>query len=240
MTMNLPARILVVQKDNQWSQSLQPVLRKLGFTITLCRTISEATFWITQQKFPLILMDMGKEASPEEMVFLHCARTQDPHLSIMVLRETGAQGDRALPIEWGADDCLCKPLDARELMAKLRRMQERYRVGMHQKQMPCLRFSGFTLDRQGRRLLWREQSNVRLTGREFQLLLCLIEAANEVLSRERLAVMVCGRALNDMDRSIDVMVARLRKKLKAFHGTDSLIRSVRGQGYSFGGNVEWG
>lgn len=238
--MNLPTRALVVQKNNQWSQSLQPVLQKLGFDITLCKTLPEATFWITHQKTPLILMDMGKDITPEDMAFLRFARDRDPHLSIMVLRETEAQEDRALPIEWGADDCLCKPLDARELMAKLRRMQERYRVGIRRTKTSHLRFSQFTLDRHHRRLFWKEENVVGLTGREFQLLLCLIEAANEVLSRERLAVMVCGRALHDMDRSIDVMVAKLRKKLKAFNGTETLIRSVRGEGYFFGADVEWG
>ncbi len=237
--MNLPARILVIQKNNQWSQSLHPVLQNLGFEITLCKTLPDATFWMSHQKIPLVLMDMGKEVTPEDMAFLRMVREQDPHVSIMVLRETGAKEDRALPIEWGADDCLCKPLDARELMAKLRRMQERYRFTLTNKQTPYVRFSQFTLDRQHRRLLWREDNIVGLTGREFQLLLCLIEAANEVLSREKLAVMVCGRALHDMDRSIDVMVAKLRKKLKAYHGAETLIRSVRGQGYFFGGKVDW-
>ncbi len=238
--MNLPARILVIQKNQQWSQSLHPVLQRLGFDITLCKTLAEATFWITHQKIPLVLMDMGKEITAEDMAFLRLAREQNPHLSIMVLRDTGATMDRALPIEWGADDCLCKPLDARELMAKLKRMQERHRLSHRHQHALCLRFSQFTLDRHHRRLWWNGEKIVGLTEREFQLLLCLIEAANEVLSREKLAVMVCGRALHDMDRSIDVMVARLRKKLRAFHGAETLIRSVRGEGYFFGGNVKWG
>lgn len=139
--------------------------------------------------------------------------------------------DRIVGLEVGADDYLCKPFDDRELIARARAVLRRRERGVFGKHRPRYCFAGFELDSAGRKLLNAASQEVALTPSEYDLLLLFAEQPQIVLSREDLMDGLRGRALDVFDRSIDVQVSRLRRKLGDSSTNPQLIRTVRSEGY---------
>jgi DNA-binding response OmpR family regulator len=162
------------------------------------------------------------------------------HVAIVILTARGDELDRVLGLELGADDYICKPFSQRELLARVRAVLRRIQAP-DDAAMPASgraerwRFAGWTLDLRRRELLDPEGSLVELSGAEYELLLSFIENAQRVIGRDRLMELSRARVGEASDRSVDVLVSRLRRKLggEAGHG---LIRTVRGTGYIFAAN----
>ena len=149
--------------------------------------------------------------------------------------------DRVIGLELGADDYLTKPFNLRELLARVRAVLRRFEVGRtagpREPERRRFRFSGWQLDCQARRLTDPEGAAVALTKGEYALLLAFVEAPQRPLSREHL--LQATRVHEDVfDRSIDVQILRLRRKLERDPSAPSVIQTERGVGYVFAVPVE--
>jgi len=170
-------------------------------------------------------------------------RSQVP---ILMLSARGEEIDRVVGLEVGADDYLPKPFSPRELLARLHALLRRARPLAHSGGPDVARhpvrgpgqtedhyaFGPFVLDLAARRLL-RQGREERLTAAEFDLLRVMVERPNRVLSRDSLVDLLKGFDRDPFDRSIDIRVTRLRRKIEADPGRPVFIRTVRGQGYLF-------
>lgn len=148
---------------------------------------------------------------------------------VLILTARGEDVDRIVGLELGADDYLPKPFNTRELLARVRAILRRARPGADSARVTA---GDVTLDPATRRA-WRAGQLLALTMAEFVLLETLVRHAGQVLSRDVLAERVLGRRLAALDRSIDVHVSNLRKKLGDAPGGREHIRALRGEGYVF-------
>jgi two-component system OmpR family response regulator len=164
-------------------------------------------------------------------------------LPVLMLTARGDEVDRVIGLELGADDYVCKPFSPRELLARVRNLL-RLTGSRHRRGEPTpgrrLRFTGFTLEMMERLLVSTDGTVQRLSGCEYQLLYSLVSNANRVLSRSQLAQLMYGRELEPHDRSIDVLVSRLRQLLRDSARDPRIIRTVYGRGYVLTGNVTEG
>jgi DNA-binding response OmpR family regulator len=167
---------------------------------------------------------------------------EDSQLPIIMLTGVKDEADRVMGLELGADDYLTKPFSPRELLARIRALLRRARaqqtVADGLQKIRGYRFAGFELNTRLRRLTTPDGSNMPLTNSEFNLLAAFLGSPQRVLSRDQLLGL--SRLYNDevYDRSIDVQVGRLRKKLAPSAESAELIRTERGAGYVFLASVE--
>jgi DNA-binding response OmpR family regulator len=153
----------------------------------------------------------------------------DSNLPVLILTARGADVDRIVGLELGADDYLPKPFNSRELIARVRAILRRTRPSPGAERIAV----GDVIVEPAARQAWRDGQPLNLTMAEFVLLEDLLRHAGQVLSRDRLAEHVLGRRLSSIDRSIDVHVSNLRKKLGDAAGAREHVRTVRGEGYVF-------
>jgi two-component system OmpR family response regulator len=156
-----------------------------------------------------------------------------------MLTGRGETVDRIIGLEMGADDYLSKPFHLRELLARVRSVLRRgSRGGDASIPRERVRFAGWSLDLASRELLSPTGEEVRLTTGEFELLAAFVSHANQVLSRDRLLDLSRHREAGPFDRTIDVQVGRLRRKLEDDSKNPTLIKTVRAGGYIFTPPVE--
>ncbi|MDE1943576.1 MAG: response regulator transcription factor [Betaproteobacteria bacterium] len=230
--------VLMLENNFQEAFRIRKALNLEGFELVHCTAAEEAQTLLRQFRFRLALVDLAAEAGGGGLDFVRHARESQPNLGIMVMSTSNTVADRIIGYQVGADDYLPKPFDAHELGIRARRLAQRVHPSTAHAEGTIFQFCGFTLDKRRRMLFWRDQGPVPLTGREFELLLCLVESENRVVARDTLAGLVCGRPWQAHDRSVDVMVSSLRRKLRAVNPKEILIRSIRGAGYCFGARVE--
>ena len=159
---------------------------------------------------------------------------------ILMLSAHGAEMDRVIGLEVGADDYLAKPFGPRELLARLRALLRRSQPVSSTSRAPSSpapasespHFGPFSLDLAGRRLL-RDSVEIHLTGAEIDLLVALVARPHRVLSRDTLVDLLKGYDRDPFDRSIDIRVARLRRKIETDPAAPAYVRTVRGEGYLF-------
>jgi DNA-binding response OmpR family regulator len=199
---------------------------------------------------------------PASVVVLDIALPGEDGLSLCrwARRETGAGVimataagqplDRVVGLELGADDYLVKPYELRELLARIRSVARRLERAPAAAATEPLRpaaptradgaqpFGPLRLDRRARRLTDEEGAEIKLTATEFTMLLVFADRPNRVLSRGQLAELVHGRTHDPDDRSIDIAMARLRKKIERDPALPQIIRTVRGEGYRFDADAD--
>jgi DNA-binding response OmpR family regulator len=229
-TMTLPASLLIVDDDRELGQMLTEYLTGEGFQVTLLRDGAEALEKLTEQSHPfdLVILDvMLPSLSGFEVL-----RRLRHSLSVPVIMLTahGADVDRIVGLELGADDYLSKPFNPRELVARVRAVLRRFSprdndMPAHPVSVGPLRLDPATFE------VTLSGQSVRLTGTELRLLEVLMRAVGQVQSRESLTERVLGRRLTPYDRSIDTHVSNLRRKLGLGENGLPEIRSIRGAGY---------
>ena len=157
-------------------------------------------------------------------------------MPVLLLTARGEDVDRILGLELGADDYLPKPFNPRELVARIRAILRRTQ-GLGDAKQPVLQAGGVELDT-ATRTVRQAGVPVELTSVEFGLLEVLLRSAGQVVTREKLAATVLGRKFAPFDRSIDMHVSKVRKKLGDTGGSEDLIKTVRGSGYIFAAALE--
>jgi two-component system phosphate regulon response regulator OmpR len=158
------------------------------------------------------------------------------HVKMGVIIVTGSADmvDRVAGLEVGADDYVAKPFDLRELLARVRSVLRRVAaMPTRPTKSEQLRFGHFILDLAGRQLSTEEGMAIALTSTEFDLLEALATHPNRILSRDQLLDLTHGRTAEPFDRSIDIRVTRLRRKIETHPDKPGLIKTVRGAGYVF-------
>ena len=190
------------------------------------------------QRFDLVILDIM--LGGEDGLSLCRQIRANTSIPIIMLTSMSTHTDRIVGLELGADDYVTKPFDARELLARVRAVLRRTTEREHERPTateasirPALLFAGWRLDVSRRELRSASNALTLLSGAEFDLLLVFAEHSQEVLSRDRLLDLVHSPACVVFDRSIDVQVSRLRRKLEVDVKTPALIRTVRNGGYVF-------
>lgn len=187
----------------------------------------------------LVILDLRLERE-DGLDLLKEIRSRSDVPVIIVTGHCLEEADRILGLELGADDYVAKPFSVRELLSRVKavlRRQEAGRTLLHQTpDRGGYRFNGWTLERRNRKLLDPMDAHVQLSNGEYTLLLAFLHAPQRILTREYL--LQSTRCHEDIfDRSIDVQVLRLRRKLVIDPGSPKVIRTVRGVGYIFAAPV---
>jgi two-component system OmpR family response regulator len=233
--------ILVVDDQQEICDMVQDYLSSEGYRISTAHDGSGMRRVMAQSAVDLVILDLMLPG--EDGLTLARALREESTVGIIILTGRGETVDRIIGLEMGADDYLPKPFHLRELLARvksvLRRVSTRTadRVPVHRSQA---RFAGWHLDLSSRELFSPAGREVRLTTGEFDLLAAFVNNANQVLTRDRLLDLARNREAGPFDRTIDVQVGRLRRKLEDDPQKPSMIKTVRGTGYIFTPTVETG
>jgi two-component system OmpR family response regulator len=234
MTDALP-HILVVDDDPEIGALLVRYLGGHGFTVAVAADGTQLRAALARGPVDLILLDLGLPG--EDGLTLLRELQQGWRGPVIVISGRGEPVERVVGLELGADDYVTKPFEFRELLARVRSVLRRARPPVPAAAPATVRtqlaFAGFTLDVDGRQLRDRDDRDVALTTGEFELLRAFLERPNQVLSRDQLMSCLHGRDAGPMDRTIDMQVQRLRRKIEADPADPRLVKAVRGAGYVF-------
>lgn len=219
-------RILLVEDETAIADTVLYALRAEGYEVVHCGTAGDALREAGLAAFDMAILDVGL---PDIGGFALCRELRARHdLPVVFLTAHGAEADRVLGFELGADDYVAKPFSPRELAARVRALLRRVAAA---RQAPVPSADGFAHDAEGRRIRWRGQL-LELTRYEYGLLAALLARPGAVLSRAQLMDRVWGDALESGDRTVDTHVKTLRAKLHAVAPEADPIRTHRGLGYS--------
>lgn len=231
--------ILIVDDQQEICDVVQEYLTGEGYRVSAAHDGTGMRRVMAQGHVDLVILDLMLPG--EDGLTLARSLRSESGIGIIILTGRGETVDRIIGLEMGADDYLPKPFHLRELLARvkavLRRAQDR--TGDHpQPSRSRARFAGWNLDLSSRELLSPSGEEVRLTTGEFDLLAAFVNNANQVLTRDRLLDLARNREAGPFDRTIDVQVGRLRRKLEDDPQNPTLIKTVRGSGYIFTPPVE--
>lgn len=229
-------QILIVDDDEEIRQLLSRYMREQGFRVQLASSCAEVHERIAASQIDLIVLDvMLSDGSGLDLCRdLRAARSNIPIILLTALQE---DVDRIIGLEIGADDYLGKPFNPRELAARIRAVLRR---GLHSwsdaDASGLYHFEDFVVDPATRSVTDPNGREVPLTGAEFDLLMIFLDQPGRVLSREQLLDLTHRGNGDVLDRSIDVLVSRLRRKL-ASGGVSQLFKAIRNGGYQFTARV---
>ena len=234
MDTSAPPRILVVDDDPALRELLATYLAANGFAVDAVGDGAAMRAALASGLPDAIVLDLMLPGE-DGLALTRAVRTQS-NIPILMLSARGEEVDRVIGLEVGADDYLAKPFGPRELLARLRALLRRGQApssGAVATAATAQQYFGpFTLDHAGRRLL-RDGAEVHLTSAEFDLLVAFLARPNRVLSRDTLVDLLKGYDRDPFDRSIDIRVTRLRRKIEMEPSAPTYIRTVRGEGYLF-------
>jgi len=225
-------QLLIIDDDKALVNLLKRFLEAEGFHVDSAHDHDTGLSAAQSKQYELIILDvMLPGGSGFELLK---SLRQNSAVPVLLLTARGEAVDRILGLEIGADDYLAKPFDPRELVARiravLRRTREAAAGGPRSDHDELLKVGEIELST-GSRNVTCGGKPVELTSVEFNVLELLLRNAGSVVTREQIAEVALGRPLNAFDRSVDVHVSRVRKKLGGFPGTEDLIRPIRGIGY---------
>jgi two-component system OmpR family response regulator len=230
--------LLVVDDDPQLRQLVCEYLGENGYTVLVAEDGRAMWAEIGAKTVDMVILDL---MLPGEDGLSLCrtlrARSAMP---ILMLTARGEETDRIVGLEMGADDYLPKPFSPRELLARIKSILRRTHDGAVAVPPREYRFSRWTLDVGAHHLVDAEGVVVPLSTGEFRLLKALVENGNRVMSRDQLMESLAGRESGPFDRTIDVMISRLRRRLEDDAREPALIKTVRNEGYLLAAKVERG
>ncbi|MGU3536285.1 response regulator [Methylobacterium sp. A54F] len=232
MTSTPTPHILLVEDDREISTLVARYLRANECRVTLAGDGREMDRALADARVDLIVLDL---MLPGEDGLSLCRRLrQSSAIPILMLTAKAEEIDRIVGLELGADDYLAKPFNPRELLARIRAVLRRSGAESPDEDgSRRLHFVGWTLDIGLRQVLSPEGARIAITGAEFDLLHALCLRPGRVLSRDQLLDLTQGRAAGPFERSIDVLVSRIRQKIERDSRNPEIIRTIRSGGYLF-------
>jgi len=236
-----PAKVLVVDDDPRVCRLLARYLGREGYAVSTTANGEEMHRLVAAEQPDLVILDLvmpGKDG----LTLTRELRSQSDVPIIMLTGKTDTV-DKVVGLEMGADDYVTKPFDERELLARvrsvLRRRATRDKALANSGKGTVARFNGWELDLTAHRLTSPSGNDVHLTSHEFQLLSALVTRRNRALTRDEMLHLVGGRDWSPYDRSIDVLLGKLRKKIEEDAKNPNIIKTIRGVGYMFSAKVDW-
>jgi two-component system OmpR family response regulator len=229
--------VLVVDDDQEIRELLERYLTSQGFCVSTAADGRTMEKCLASNRIDLVVLDvMLPQVSGLDLCRSLRAQSRIPIILLTALKE---DVDRIIGLEVGADDYLGKPFNPRELAARIRAVMRRVseRTSDDTLSTQVFRFAGFAVERRARRVTTQDGTEVVLTSAEFDLLLAFLERPGRVLSRDQLLDVTQGRSAAPFDRSIDVLVSRLRRKL-GDAGNFQMLKTQRNGGYQFTARVD--
>ncbi|HYN12017.1 MAG TPA: response regulator [Burkholderiales bacterium] len=231
--------VLAVDDDPSIREVIAEYLGQNEFRVTAVASGRAMQKVLADEVVDLILLDLKLQA--EDGMALARSLRDESAIPIIMLTGRREEADRVMGLELGADDYLTKPFSPRELLARIRTVLRRRRAEVRQGRpdgIRAYRFDGWELNLNTRRLAASDGRQVALSNGEFSLLVVLLGASQRILTRDQLLDL--SRLHNDevYNRSIDVQVMRLRRKIEKDPAQPRYIRTERGAGYIFGVPVE--
>jgi two-component system, OmpR family, response regulator len=240
MSDTIQPHILVVDDDPQIREMLQEYLVQNELRVSVTSTGKEMSEILADHAIDLVVLDL-RLAGEDGMALARKLR-EESAIPVIILTGIRDEADRIMGLELGADDYLTKPFSPRELLARIRTVLRRTKgaalTEARQKAVRAYRFAEFELNLRTRRLAKQQGKPLDLTNGEFNLLAALLAAPQRVLTRDQL--LEASRVYDNevYDRSIDVQVLRLRRKIETDPAQPQFIITERGVGYSFSAPVE--
>lgn len=230
--------IVLVEDDPPLRTLTTRALQENGYTVRPAATAPEMWRAFEQGPVDLVLLDIMLPGTSG--LDICRAIRRDSMVPIIILSARADETDRVLGLELGADDYVPKPFSTKELIARVRAVLRRRQPDWLQPQEArgLLRFAGWTLDIRKHELTSPKDVRVELSGAEYGLLVVLLDNSQRVIGRERLLELSRTRLGDASDRSVDVLISRLRRKLAQDEDSTGLIRTMRGTGYMFTATVE--
>jgi len=228
--------VLIVDDDPEIRRLIAGFIRVEGFEVELAEDGREMDGILERVRPDVVILDL---MLPGEDGLSICRRLRsDRNVPILLLSAKGDETDRVVGLEIGADDYVVKPFSPRELLARIRALLRR--SGQQSQQLHSRRFAfdGFIADLDARQLQTDQGDLVPLTSAEFELLSCFVLRPRRVLSRDQILDWTHRRMADPMDRTVDILVSRVRKKLENLKPGCNLISTVRNGGYLFTANVK--
>lgn len=231
--------IVVADDDRETRGSLSQYLEMNGFRASSVPDARGLERLLARQHVDLVVLDARL---PGEDGFSLCRRlSTESRVPVIMLAQRADDLERIIGLETGADDYLTKPFNPRELLARARNVLRRWEFVPRERDIRSVtryRFGPWTLDTVSRELTDAEGNRTRLTGSEYRMLIAFLLHPRRVLSRHQLIQLTKGHYAEPFDRSIDVRVSRLRQILRDNAREPTIIKTVYGDGYVLGTNVE--
>ena len=237
--MDTPDHVLIVDDDAEIRSLLGEYLGKNGYKTTVVPDGKAMWAVLSRGKVDLIVLDL---MLPGDDGLTLCRKLRaESETPVIMLTARGEETDRIVGLEMGADDYLAKPFSPRELLARIKSVLRRTRslpLNLRADEAREIAFAGWRLDTLARHLVSPAGVVTSLSGAEYQLLKVFLSHPNHVLSRDQLMMLSKGREADPLDRSIDIQVSRLRNRLGDDPTDPRIIKTVRGEGYTFAVPVE--
>ncbi len=225
------ARIIVCDDEAEVRDMLQEYLAGEGYDVTCVSGGPELRLAVPQVSPDLVICDLRMPG--EDGLSLTRWLRSEYHCGVLLLTGMGSTMDRVIGLEMGADDYLPKPFEPAELRSRIKAILRRTMSPLHAEGRPParIRLGKCIVDTEQHRMFDDQGSNVPLTAMEFDLLYTFITHPKRVLSRDQLLEMAHHQRWDPYDRSIDIRITRLRKKIERDPAKPTVIKTVRGEGY---------
>jgi two-component system OmpR family response regulator len=234
-----PPNILVVEDDRETRTLIAKYLRTNACNVVTAADGREMARAMTDHRVDLLILDV---MLPGEDGLSLCRKVRaESQVPIIMLTARGEDVDRIVGLEMGADDYMPKPFNPRELLARINAVLRRQQAARNASEIEgaaALSFQGWHIDLRLRELRNPEGARVAMTSAEFDLLRTFCERPGRILSRDSLLDLTQGRNAGSFERSIDVLVSRIRRKIEPDPQEATLIKTVRSGGYIFTPRVE--
>jgi two-component system phosphate regulon response regulator OmpR len=229
-------RVLIVEDDREVRETVADYLSSHGYEVGQAADGAAMRAALAKEMPELVLLDVRLPG--EDGLALARWLRERHDVAIIMVTAAGDVIDRVVGLEVGADDYIAKPFDLRELLARIKSVLRRSGSGATRPAGPAgaarrVAFGACQLDLDRHQLVGPEGEDIPLTAMEFDLLRAFAEHPNRVLSRDRLLTLTRNREWEPFDRSIDIRIARLRRKIEDDPDNPKTIKTIRGSGYIF-------
>ncbi len=230
-------RIHIVDDDRRLCRLLGRYLEHDGYEVSFDTSGEDISQKILDSSISLILLDVmlpGKDG-------LTLAREvrELSNIPIIFLTAKADLSDKIKGLELGADDYITKPFEEKELLARVHSVIRRAKLETFNQNKSIATFAGWTLNLVNQTLTSQEGEQIDITSSEYRLLSALVSKPNTVLTRDEILKMISGREWSPLDRSADMAIAKLRKKIEQDPKRPEIIRTVRNKGYQLTAAVEF-